>query len=407
MLPSESPHRGSETPATEQPLTGKDLLERAEKALEAANTAAGMVHNLYITFLLLGTYIGIIIASTTDEQLLRVSSVTLPLLNVAMPILGFYIVIPWLFVLFHFNLLYQYALLARKLQVFDRLAIPLPEADGTTLRERLANFPLVHLLSGLSQDRFMRWISIVIVWLTLIVLPLGLLLWAQIRFLAFQDSAITWGQRGAVMLDTVLLMLFWSRISSSLGSVAWWWQHLLWVFTPLAWTWAVIRSVWKRRWVPPTRQAFGYLGQASIGGGAGLLIIAVLMTLVMSLIVATVIGEGWEKKVLAYMPESWTTVIENEKPERQVFWLTRVLFEGEDGLFSRRLDLLEKVLTDNALSAEIINALREGKPEQRAQVLQKVLGVNLRGRDLRYANLYYGILPKADLRGAQLQGANL
>src|SRR5688500_2445767 len=138
MLPSESPHRGSETPGTEQTLTGKDLLERAEKALEAANTAAGMVHNLYLSFLLLGTYIGIIIASTTDEQLLRVSSVTLPLLNVAMPILGFYIVIPWLFVLFHFNLLYQYTLLGRKLRVFDRLAAQLPEADGIALRERLA-----------------------------------------------------------------------------------------------------------------------------------------------------------------------------------------------------------------------------------------------------------------------------
>ena len=111
MSPAESPRRGLETPGLEQTPAGKDLLARAEKALEAANTAAGMVHNLYITFLLLGTYIGIIIASTTDEQLLRVSSVTLPLLNVALPILGFYIITPWLFVLFHFNLLYQYAML--------------------------------------------------------------------------------------------------------------------------------------------------------------------------------------------------------------------------------------------------------------------------------------------------------
>ena len=411
MSAEENPRRELETPDVERTLAGKELFERAEKALEAANTAAGMVHNLYLTFLLLGTYIGIIIAGTTDEQLLRVSSVTLPLLNVALPILGFYIVTPWLFVLVHFNLLYQYTLLGRKIRVFDRLAAQLPKNDNSALRERLTNFPLVHLLSGLQQDRFMRWVSLLIVWLTLIVLPLGLLLWAQIRFLAFQDSDITWGQRAAVVLDALLLMLFWSRISSSLGAGAWWWQHLLWAYISsvrlLAWPWAVMRSVWKRRWIPPTRRAFGYRRHVSIDSGAGLLIVAVLSTLFVSLIVATVIEEGWEKKVLAYMPESWPTPDEIVKPKRQVFWLTRILFEGEDAFFSRALDLREKVLTGNDLSAETINALREGNPEQRAQALQKVLGMNLQGRDLRYANLVGSILPKVDLRGAQLQGAGL
>ncbi len=43
-------------------LEAKDKQERAEKALVAANVAADTASNLYITFLLLGTYIGIIIA---------------------------------------------------------------------------------------------------------------------------------------------------------------------------------------------------------------------------------------------------------------------------------------------------------------------------------------------------------
>jgi hypothetical protein len=67
----------------------KDILERAEKALEAVNNAASTVRTLFF-YLLLGTYIGIIIGSTTHEQLLRVSPVTLPLLNVQLPITAFY-----------------------------------------------------------------------------------------------------------------------------------------------------------------------------------------------------------------------------------------------------------------------------------------------------------------------------
>jgi hypothetical protein len=103
------------------------------------------VSNLYITFLLLGAYIGIIIVSTTDEQLLRISPVTLPLLNVQLPIRGFYILVPWLILLFHLDLLLQFALLGHKLNVFDEFTEDLPDVESRmALRERLSNFPFLH-----------------------------------------------------------------------------------------------------------------------------------------------------------------------------------------------------------------------------------------------------------------------
>ena len=40
------------------------------------NDASHFARNVYITFLLLGTYIAVIIGSTTHEQLLKVSPVT-------------------------------------------------------------------------------------------------------------------------------------------------------------------------------------------------------------------------------------------------------------------------------------------------------------------------------------------
>jgi hypothetical protein len=53
------------------------LWERAERLRSAADEAARLAQNIYVSFLLLGTYIAIIIGSTTDVQLLKVSPVTL------------------------------------------------------------------------------------------------------------------------------------------------------------------------------------------------------------------------------------------------------------------------------------------------------------------------------------------
>jgi hypothetical protein len=69
----------------------------------AVDEAARLARNVYLSFLLLGTYIAIIIGSTTDMQLLKGSPVTLPLLNVQLPIVGFYAMVPWLLWLLYFN----------------------------------------------------------------------------------------------------------------------------------------------------------------------------------------------------------------------------------------------------------------------------------------------------------------
>jgi uncharacterized protein YjbI with pentapeptide repeats len=323
-------------------LDAQDRRERAEKALAAANEAAHTVSNLYITFLLLGTYIGIIIASTTDEQLLRISPVTLPLLNVELPILGFYAFFPWLLLLFHFNLLLHFTLLARKLDVFDQFAAELPGAESMALRERLSNFPFVHMLIGRQHSRFLRSLLALMGIITLCCLPLGLLMWAQVVFLPYyHDPGISWGQQAATVLDCGLQLLFFvflRRILSPRGLVDRWNQQL------------------EERFLHSKQRKLGFWSVCAI-------------------IVIWVAA--------AYMYRAF-----------EAFWILG-------------LELDEKVLTAHDLPAEVINALREGSAEQREQALRKVLGIDLRGRDLRHAMLNRSILPKADLRGAQLQGAGL
>ena len=239
----------------EEILRYQSNLSRAERLLETVNDAARAVRIPFTTFLLLGTYIGVIIASTTDMQLLRISPVTLPLLNVELPILGFYLFTPWLFLLIHFNLLLYLALLERQLRQFEEFVTDLPEAP--ILRRRLYNFPFIHMLIGHQYDRFMQLVLALIVWITVIALPLGLLLWAQIAFLPYHDPDITWGQRLAVMLDAAILVLLWARIVSSKSALQWWaarcrrgraWLVWLWALP-----WAGIRRALRRSGKAPRR----------------------------------------------------------------------------------------------------------------------------------------------------------
>ena len=97
-------------------MAGNDTIERVERLRKTADDAAQLVRNLYITFLLVGTFIAVTIGSTTDLQLLTVSPVKLPIVNVPLPIVGFYALVPWLFLLLHFNLLLQLYLRSRNLQ---------------------------------------------------------------------------------------------------------------------------------------------------------------------------------------------------------------------------------------------------------------------------------------------------
>ena len=69
--------------------------DNVERLRENADDAARLARTVYFTFLLVGVYIAVTIGSTTDLQLLKVSPVTLPIVNVGLPIVGFYALVPW------------------------------------------------------------------------------------------------------------------------------------------------------------------------------------------------------------------------------------------------------------------------------------------------------------------------
>lgn len=195
-----------------------------DKLLEAANSASQTVAALHMAFMAFCAYFGVIIWGTTHEEMLRISPVKLPILDVELPLTTFYAAVPWLLVLLHFNLLMQLELLSRKLWNLDQI-IPATKA-GQLIRDHLFIFPFTHLIAGRSNVQLIRWLLSLVVGISVIALPLSILLAAQIRFLPYHDETITWSQRLAVWVDAVLLFALWPLIASASDSALEWWRDL-------------------------------------------------------------------------------------------------------------------------------------------------------------------------------------
>jgi hypothetical protein len=119
-----------------KPVDQETSMPDRAKLLDAANSASQNCATLHLAFMALCAYVMVIVVGTTDLDLLVGKGVTLPLLGVAVPIVGFYAAVPLLVVLVHFNLLLQLRFLSRKLYAFD------------------AATPKAHLPLHLAQSRF-------------------------------------------------------------------------------------------------------------------------------------------------------------------------------------------------------------------------------------------------------------
>ena len=70
-------------------------------------------------------------------------------------------------------------------------------------------------LIGVPQDRIVRLFLRMVVWLSFLVGPVLLLLGFQLRFLPYHNVPVTYVHRAALLLDLMLLLLLWPRISRS------------------------------------------------------------------------------------------------------------------------------------------------------------------------------------------------
>ena len=113
----------------------------ADSLLASANESSRSARRAYVAAMLLFSYVALAVWSTTHEQLLRGAVLTLPLVNFGVSVWSFGLVVPWLLVLVHFNLLLHLVLLSRKVFAAGREgAIPAGRAEPVFQRELFDDF---------------------------------------------------------------------------------------------------------------------------------------------------------------------------------------------------------------------------------------------------------------------------
>lgn len=431
------------------PQINDELSSHIEKLLEAVNSASQTVATLHVAFLAFVTYLGVIVWGTTHEDLLRISPVKLPILDVDLPLTAFYSFVPWMVVLLHFNLLMQLELLSCKLWHLDR---DLPDTlAGQQVRNRLFIFPFTHLIAGRSEVWLIHWLLSLVVGITVIALPLLMLLAAQIRFLPFHDEVITWSQRFAVWIDAAMLITLWPLIASPQDRAGEWWRNFgvrllgywpAWLryLSTLGWN-RLTRSI-QRRWPNLAAREIIYppmLRPETEPKGMIFLLVSVPVIILIS-IIAVIPGSitvqtyyapdkgksedtpsYFEDWLIRKVPESWLSVAAHkydvvsctslalaEKSEASILqvMLGPCSWFNLD-LFSRNLNLREARLVPKGVSLSLLTRAIDPDKQVRDAAFKEFDGLNLQHRDLRFANFFGAVLPKADLRHVQLQGAIL
>src|SRR5262245_9421308 len=194
--------------------------------LEAVNASSRTANSAWLIFLGLMAYLVVTVAGVTHKDLLLNSDVVLPILQVKIELVRFFVFAPIVLVLLHLGLVGQLVLLARKTLEFADALRMLESTDLRThpLRLELDNFFFVQTLAGPERSRAVSAFLNCMSWLTLAILPVLALLYVQVTFLPYHDDAVTWVHRVVVLADVAILLLigvFLIRPEVSFFSAVW------------------------------------------------------------------------------------------------------------------------------------------------------------------------------------------
>ena len=328
--------------------------------LEAVNRSSDTAHTAWLIFIGIMAYLMIAVAGVTHTNLLLETPVSLPILQVDIPLTQFFQFAPIILLLFHLGVVSQLVLLARKTLEFDHAIRLLETTDQRShpLRLELHNLFFVQSIAGPHRSIIMGGFLHAMSWLTLVILPVVLLLYIQVVFLPYHDPVITWTQRIVLVLDVLMLVL-------------------IGVFLMRA-----EASFFKAFFRTTASHPISFLVTTVV-------LAAVTM---FSFFVATIPGERLDalSQKLYWHLKPVDDAAEPKYYSGFVVPIIPVDAEGAlFGVFRRNL-----VVTDTDLVSD--KDVTEGEPT-----------INLRGRDLRYAKLDRSDMHQADLTGADLSEASL
>jgi hypothetical protein len=137
-----------------------------------------------------------------------------------LPLIAFYVVAPFLFLIMHLYLLVNLYVLGRRIHLFEeRLGREVPvRADQERVRARLDPFIVLLHVAGRMAAPVPRWLLALTVWITVVLAPVILLIFFQVQFLPYHSEGVTWVHRGLIVADLLLLWLSVAPIPSPEGA---------------------------------------------------------------------------------------------------------------------------------------------------------------------------------------------
>jgi uncharacterized protein YjbI with pentapeptide repeats len=194
-----------------------------EKSL---NDSATRVSTIWVSFLLFGLYLFTTAGTVTHRQLFLKDSIKLPVLNIDLPFLGFWLLAPTLFVVFHAYVLIQVLLLARTAAAYNE-AVDRTVGNDTYqahIRQRLANTLFAQIFAGAPRERLgpLGLVLKLMAWATLAIAPFFILLTFELKFLPHHSQLVTWVHRLLIAADLFALFLLWPAALDARRNIGSW-----------------------------------------------------------------------------------------------------------------------------------------------------------------------------------------
>jgi uncharacterized protein YjbI with pentapeptide repeats len=410
----------------------KDLKALRAAVVDAASVGAG----LWLSYLFVLLYLLIAVGSVTHRNLFLEDPVKLPFLGVDLPLVGFFVLGPGLFLIVHAYVLLHLVLLGSKVGAFHtQLEDQISDSDvRAQLRRQLPSNIFVQFLAGPREVRsgiiglMLRGIALI----SLVVGPVVLLVFFQFQFLPYHPP---WGvelwQRIAVIIDLALLWMLWPSISR--GTVSW----TVWLDLRRS-TAALVRFVSALLlWTGPPdnrrraawRELVHAIPRVTIATAAIASVVPVLLVFTISTVPDEWLDQTFQSvPIITTMRHVLFAVETDEVTGRPHSWFSdRLVLTDQSFVDPEKLDKVEvsHSFRGRELSYAVFNRadlrkadftgailnqaqLKEAKL-QNARFLCASAGGVWEGRcaDLQDANLYLANLQGAELFGAHLQGAIL
>ena len=180
--------KGTEPDPADFAKKATDLQALRDAVVDAASVGGG----LWLSYLFVFFYLAIAAGGVTHRDLFFENPVKLPFLNVDLPLIGFFVLGPLLFVIVHAYTLLHFTLLAGKVADFDA-ALRQQIGDEDTqarLRRQLPINIFVQFLAGPREARTGRigWLLRLTTWISLVAGPILLLVFFQLQFLPYHNE---------------------------------------------------------------------------------------------------------------------------------------------------------------------------------------------------------------------------